>query len=34
MSSCKTCHGVAKDDNSLTLVGPSLFGVVGRKAAP
>ena len=32
MSSCRTCHGVARDDNSLAMVGPSLFGVVGRKA--
>jgi cytochrome c len=29
-SSCVTCHGVTKEDNSK--VGPSLFGVVGRKA--
>ena len=28
--SCATCHGVTKDDNMK--VGPSLFGVVGRKA--
>jgi cytochrome c len=32
MSSCKTCHGATKEDNSLAMVGPSLFGVVGRKA--
>jgi cytochrome c len=32
LSSCKTCHGVAKEENSLTMVGPNLFGVVGRKA--
>jgi len=29
---CSTCHGVSKDDNSAAMVGPSLFGVVGRKA--
>ena len=29
-NSCRACHGVTKDDNSM--VGPSLFGVVGRKA--
>jgi cytochrome c len=29
-NSCPACHGVTKDDNSM--VGPSLFGVVGRKA--
>jgi cytochrome c len=29
-SGCTACHGVRKDDNSM--VGPSLFGVVGRKA--
>ena len=28
--SCVACHGVTKEDNSM--VGPSLFGVVGRKA--
>ena len=28
--SCVTCHGVTKDDGSK--VGPSLFGVLGRKA--
>jgi cytochrome c len=28
--SCATCHGVTKDDNMK--VGPSLFGIVGRKA--
>lgn len=28
--SCATCHGVTEDDNMK--VGPSLFGVVGRKA--
>ena len=27
---CPACHGVTKEDNSM--VGPSLFGVVGRKA--
>ena len=27
---CKACHGVTKEDTSM--VGPSLFGVVGRKA--
>jgi cytochrome c len=32
MSGCTTCHSVKKDDNSLAMVGPSLFGVVGRKA--
>jgi len=32
MANCRTCHGVSKEDNSLTMVGPSLFGVVGRKA--
>jgi cytochrome c len=32
MTTCSTCHGVAKDTNSATMVGPSLFGVVGRKA--
>jgi cytochrome c len=32
MASCKTCHGVAKEENSLAMVGPNLFGVVGRKA--
>jgi cytochrome c2 len=32
MASCKACHGVTKDDNSTVMVGPSLFGVVGRKA--
>ena len=32
MSNCKTCHGVTAEDNSTTMVGPSLFGVVGRKA--
>jgi len=29
-NSCPACHGVTKQDNSM--VGPSLFGVVGRKA--
>ena len=29
-SACSTCHGVTKEDNMK--VGPSLFGVVGRKA--
>lgn len=29
-NSCPACHGVTKEDNSM--VGPSLFGVVGRKA--
>jgi len=32
MTTCSTCHGVAKDTNSAAMVGPSLFGVVGRKA--
>jgi cytochrome c len=32
MSSCRTCHGVTAQDNSAAMVGPSLFGVVGRKA--
>ncbi len=32
MSSCTTCHGVAAEGNSMPMVGPSLFGVVGRKA--
>ena len=32
MANCSTCHGVAKDTNSATMVGPSLFGVVGRQA--
>jgi cytochrome c len=32
LANCRTCHGVSKDDNSATMVGPSLFGVVGRKA--
>jgi cytochrome c len=32
MANCRTCHGVSKDDNSLTMVGPSLYGVLGRKA--
>jgi len=32
MASCKTCHGVAREENSLTMVGPNLFGVMGRKA--
>jgi cytochrome c len=27
---CPACHGVTKEDNSM--VGPSLFGIVGRKA--
>ena len=27
---CPACHGVTSEDNSM--VGPSLFGVVGRKA--
>lgn len=31
-SGCTTCHSVKKEDNSLAMVGPSLFGVVGRKA--
>ena len=30
MTACSTCHGVTKEDNMK--VGPSLFGVVGRKA--
>jgi cytochrome c len=29
-NSCVACHGVTKEANSM--VGPSLFGVVGRKA--
>lgn len=29
-NACPTCHGVTKEDTSM--VGPSLFGVVGRKA--
>jgi cytochrome c len=29
-NACSTCHGVTKEDTSM--VGPSLFGVVGRKA--
>ena len=29
-NSCSACHGVNKEDTSM--VGPSLFGVVGRKA--
>jgi len=29
-NSCPACHGVTKEDNAM--VGPSLFGVVGRKA--
>jgi cytochrome c len=29
-NACPACHGVTKEDNSM--VGPSLFGVVGRKA--
>ena len=29
-NSCPACHGVTKEDNSM--VGPSLFGIVGRKA--
>lgn len=32
MSGCVTCHGFKKEDNSQTMVGPNLFGVVGRKA--
>jgi cytochrome c len=32
MSSCMTCHGVTEEGNSMTMVGPNLFGVVGRKA--
>jgi cytochrome c len=32
MSSCSACHGVTKDSNSAAMVGPSLFGIVGRKA--
>ena len=32
MSGCVTCHSTKKEDNSLTMVGPSLFGLVGRKA--
>jgi cytochrome c len=30
MTTCVACHGVTKDDSSKP--GPSLFGVVGRKA--
>ena len=30
VNGCPACHGVRKQDNSM--VGPSLFGVVGRKA--
>ena len=29
-NSCVACHGVRKEDTSM--VGPSLFGIVGRKA--
>jgi len=29
-NSCPACHGVTKEDTSM--VGPSLFGVVGRRA--
>jgi cytochrome c len=29
-NSCRACHGVTRADNSM--VGPSLFGVLGRKA--
>lgn len=29
-NSCSACHGVTEEDNSM--VGPSLFGVVGRRA--
>jgi cytochrome c len=29
-NSCVACHGVTKEANSM--VGPSLFGIVGRKA--
>ena len=29
-NSCPACHGVTQEDNSM--VGPSLFGVVGRRA--
>src|SRR5215207_646432 len=32
MSSCTTCHGVSAESDSMAMVGPSLFGVVGRKA--
>lgn len=32
MSTCSTCHGVTKDVDSTKMVGPSLFGVVGRKS--
>jgi cytochrome c len=32
MSSCTTCHGVTAEANSMAMVGPSLFGVVGRTA--
>ena len=31
-SACATCHGVTKEDTMK--VGPSLFGVVGRRPAP
>jgi cytochrome c len=31
-SNCTTCHGVTAEGNSTAMVGPSLFGVVGRKA--
>jgi cytochrome c len=32
MANCSTCHGSTAEANSATMVGPSLFGVVGRKA--
>jgi cytochrome c2 len=32
MSSCTACHGVTAEGNSMAMVGPSLFGVVGRTA--
>jgi cytochrome c len=32
MSSCSACHGLTKDSKSAEMVGPTLFGVVGRKA--
>jgi cytochrome c len=32
LANCSTCHGSTAEANSATMVGPSLFGVVGRKA--
>jgi cytochrome c len=32
LSNCSTCHGATAEANSATMVGPNLFGVVGRKA--